>query len=226
MDPAEVLRAWKGLLPPTVSVSGGPIVECTVPLTVRERLSAGDLEPGRLREFECGRMYAKRALSLLGVDDVDLAVGPDRSPLWPTGVVGSLAHIGGIIEGQIAAAVARTRDVYAIGIDFEHDDGLHPSLWTHFLTEREFERILSLPPQMRAIEAQVVWCAKEAVTKAARRPIEPSELDVERDLSDGTFVARWRTNGSEMCPPEKWHGRTVRAQGLVLAAVIRSAKLQ
>ncbi len=226
MDSAEVLRAWKELLPPSVSVSVGPIVDCATPLTVWERLSIGDLESGRLREFECGRMHAKLALSLLGVDAVHLPVGPDRAPLWPAGVVGSLAHIGGWIDGQIAAAAARTRDVCAIGIDVERDDGLHPSLWSYVLTEGEFERILSLPPQMRAIEAQVIWCAKEAVTKAARRVVEPRALDVECDLTDGSFVARLRRTGPKMCPPEKWPGRTARAQGLILAAVTWPAKFQ
>jgi hypothetical protein len=91
------------------------------------------------------------------------------------------------------------------------------------VTQAELDRIFALPVQMRASEVQVAWCAKEAGIKAARKPIEPTEIDVERDPSGGDFVAFWRAPGPEMPPAEIWQGRTARSQGLILAAVVRPA---
>jgi 4'-phosphopantetheinyl transferase EntD len=175
-----------------------------------------------MRELESGRVYAKRALAMIGINNIDLPIARDRSPLWPPGIVGSLTHLRGR-DGQFAAAVARTTDVCAIGIDIERETGLHPRLWNFVLTQSELERILALPPQQRMIEAQVAWCAKEALFKAARRPIDPTGVDIERDRSGGNFVAIWRASESEMRPVEIWQGRTTCSQGLILAAVVRSA---
>jgi enterobactin synthetase component D len=224
MNSTEVLQAWQQLVPPGICVVAGPVLEYATPLTVREHQSVGGLNAERMREFECGRLYAKRALSMLGIDQVDLPVAPDRSPLWPNGVVGSLAHTSDGGGGHVAAVVARTQDFCAIGIDVERDDPLHPSLWQYILCEREFERILSLSPEIRPSEVQVIWCAKEAVAKAARQAIEPTEIDVEFDLPrSGGFVAQLRAGGPEEYSSQKWQGRTVRSQGLILAAVIQPA---
>ena len=94
----------------------------------------------RMRELENGRMYAKRALAMLGIRDVDLPIAPNRSPLWPAGIVGSLTHVIGRVDGHVAAAVARTENVCALGIDIECESGLHPRLWDYVLTRRERER--------------------------------------------------------------------------------------
>jgi hypothetical protein len=224
MDSQLLLETWRDLLPASVSVSSGALLQDAIPLTLRELASAGRVEAARMRELESGRVYAKRALALMGIRNVDLPIAPDRSPLWPAGIVGSLTHVTGSEDGQFAAAVARTTDVCAIGIDMEPETGLHPRLWSYVLTQRELERILTLPRQMRATEAQVAWCAKEAVIKSARKRIEPTGIDVERDLSSGDFVAIWRTPGPEMPPAEIWQGRTARSLGLILAAVVRPAR--
>ena len=127
----------------------------------------------------------------------------------------------GRVDGHVAAAVARTENVCALGIDIECEAGLHPRLWDYVLTRRERERIFTLPPHMRTIEAQAIWCAKEAVSKAAQRPIEPTEVDIGRHPSGDGFVASWRPKRPVMGPAEFWHGRTTRSQGYILAAVAR-----
>ena len=161
--------AWRQLLPEGVAVSAGPHLENPMPLTDAERLSAGDIGMERRRELENGRTYAKQALALLDFRDVEIPVAADRSPVWPEGIVGSITHVTGGARGHFAAAVARIRDVNAIGIDIEREIGIHPRLWGYFLTQDEFKRILAFPAHVRPVEAQVVWCAKEAVIKAAGR---------------------------------------------------------
>ena len=127
--------AWRQLLPEGVAVSAGPHLENPMPLTDAERLSAGDIGVERRRELENGRTYAKQALTLLGFRDVEIPVAADRSPVWPEGIVGSITHVTGGACGHFAAAVARIRDVNAIGIDIERETGIHPRLWDYFLTQ-------------------------------------------------------------------------------------------
>ncbi len=210
-------------MPVSVSVSAGALLEHAIPLTACEIASAGRVEAERMREFESGRVYAKRALAMMGIVDVDLPIARDRSPLWPTGIVGSLTHLTGRGVSQFAAAVARTTDLCAIGIDIEREAGLHPRLWNYVLTQHELTRILALPPHIRATEAQVSWCAKEALVKAARRRIEPTDVDIERDPMSGNFAAIWRVPGPEVVPVGTWRGPIARSQGLILAAVVRAA---
>ncbi len=174
-----VLQAWRELLPASVFISAGPLLEDAAPLTALERASAGIVDAERMRELKNGRLYARRALAMLGVHDVELPIAPDRAPLWPVGLVGSLTHVREPAPGHIAAAVARTDAVRAIGIDVEREGDLDPHTWELALTARELERILTLPPHTRVTEAQIVWCAKEAVAKAARRVIELTEVEIE-----------------------------------------------
>ncbi|ADP79999.1 4'-phosphopantetheinyl transferase [Pseudofrankia inefficax] len=119
--------------------------------------------PKRRREFTAGRVCARRAMARLGVAPAPLLAGPNREPLWPAGLVGSITHC----EGYRAAVVARAGDVLSIGIDAE-PNGPTP--------DGVFERI-ALPAEsswVRAVaraEPEVHWdrllfCAKESVYKA------------------------------------------------------------
>lgn len=221
MDSRAILRAWRGLVPADVFISAGPILKDAPPLTEHERASAGTVAEERLRELESGRVYAKGALAMIGITGVELSIAADRSPMWPTGVVGSLTHASGPDGGHFAAAVARTNAVSAVGIDVEREGGLRPNMWTYVMTARELKRILSLPMPARAAEAQAVWCAKEAIGKALLRPLEPTEVEVELDPNgDGFTVNCWTVIGATGHPEQVWHGKTVRSQGFILAAVV------
>jgi len=216
----NLAAAWRDLLPKNVLVCAGPILEEAPALTDRERASAGPLDEERLRELKSGRFYAKRALAKLELNNVHIPIGSDRSPMWPRGVVGSLTHVRWRDGGHVAAAVGRASEFWGSGIDIEKEEGLHPSLWGHVLTTREFERVRTLPPPIRGVEVQLVWCAKEAFIKAIRRSIDPTEVEVERDAKSYGYPATWwaRTVGSRPSTLS-WTGRSIRSLGFVLAAV-------
>ncbi len=221
MNSKAILRAWRELLPPEVCVSAGPILPNASPLTARERASAGSVSEGRLRELENGRAYAKRALAMLGIVRAELLIAPDRSPLWPVGVVGSLTHVTGRDGGHFAAAVARTHAVCAIGIDVERDGDLHASIWSNILTAGELERIRTLPVSERVAAVQMVWCAKEAIVKAMRRPTEPTQLEIALDLNWNSYLVTWQAaKPGRARSVEIWHGRTVRSEGFILSSVV------
>jgi hypothetical protein len=157
--------------------------------------------------------------------NVDLPVGPNRAPVWPTGVVGSITHVLDSHYGTYAAAaVARADAVLALGIDFEMEDSLHFHVWRHALTERELERILAFPAETRRTEAQYIWCAKEATAKIVGLPFDPSGLEVERDPGSGDFVAKFVDNNRGYLRSSIF-GRTARLDGLLIATAVLPREL-
>jgi enterobactin synthetase component D len=81
-----------------------------VPAPLRGAASA------RLSGFLAGRYCAARALELAGCrGDVEIAIGPDRAPVWPRGFVGTITHSNRFV----LAAAARRSEVRGVGIDCE-----------------------------------------------------------------------------------------------------------
>ncbi len=224
-ESSAIVRAWRAVLPPSVRVAAGPALDEAPLLAPIERASAGAVDAWRIRELENGRAYAKHALSLLGFPDVTLPIRSGRSPQWPAGVVGSLTHSMGQDESQFAAAVAGAENVRAIGIDIEHEENVLPSTWSHFLTTLELERILALPVPDRSPAAVTAWCAKEAVIKAARRPINPLAFEIDHDQKNEEFAIRGAASAIPASPAVRWWGRAARLEKFALAAVVISKRL-
>jgi 4'-phosphopantetheinyl transferase EntD len=217
MDAAELLRAWRRILPSTVRVCAGPFLESPPPLSTGERRSAGEVGAARLRELQNGRHYAKSALGALGVPAAELPVGRDRGPQWPDGIVGSITHATGEGGDYAAAAVARASEVAALGIDAEGGVGLDARDWDRVLSPDETARLLALPPPSRPAEVQALWCLKESALKAARRSLDPTDVEIRRGpgTADGVDVWIVRLGGAT------WEGRSARVCGWVLAAVTK-----
>ena len=68
----------------------------------------------RKREFSWCRESAQRLLSSFG-EFSEVEKGPDRSPVWPAGFVGSISHS----PSQVWTVVAPSTHVRSIGIDTE-----------------------------------------------------------------------------------------------------------
>jgi 4'-phosphopantetheinyl transferase EntD len=211
-------RTLRELLPAGVCVAAGQAL--AAPLTERERESLGTVRAERMREFQSGRAYAKRALVMLGIHDADLPMGPDRKPVWPSGVVGSITHVRCGQDHLYAAAVVAPIEVAsAVGVDFEVEDSLPPTVWPYVLTQRELERVLALPVGSRGREALYVWCAKEAAVKTVGRSLDLSQLEVDRDGKSGDFVARFLEGGPDNRQSEV-SGRTAYWDRLLIATAV------
>jgi 4'-phosphopantetheinyl transferase EntD len=115
----------------------------------------------RAQEFAAGRHCAHLALERLGVPAAPLRVAPDRRPLWPPGIVGSITHT----EGFCAAAAGRTGRLTALGIDTEHAAAVSFELRPSICTPAELAWIEGLPPEQRSSAATLIFCAKEAFYK-------------------------------------------------------------
>lgn len=141
----------------------------------------------RRREFRTGRACARRALARIGVPRTAIAVGSRGEPLWPDGVVGSLTHC----DGYCACAVARRRDVAAIGIDAEPHAPLSPRVLAGISTSGERDMLAARPAGLHL--DRLLFSAKEAVFKAwsayADRPLGYADCAVAFDTSSATFRA-------------------------------------
>jgi 4'-phosphopantetheinyl transferase EntD len=224
MNSEALCQTLRELLPKGVCVAAGRALE--TPLTELERTSLGAVRAERMCEFQSGRAYAKRALAMIDIHDVDLPMGPDRKPAWPTGVVGSITHVRcGHDLLYAAAVVAPTETASAVGIDFEMEDNLPPAVWPYVLTRRELERVLALPAGRRGREALYIWCAKEAAAKTAVHQLDLSNVEVDRDARGGDFVARFPDGGAGKRRTEV-SGRTAGWDRLLIAtAVVPQARI-
>ncbi|WP_294534558.1 4'-phosphopantetheinyl transferase superfamily protein [uncultured Rhodoblastus sp.] len=193
------------------------------PLTGSESMGVADWAPNRRREFAAGRAAARLALSSLGGPVASLPRGPDRTPVWPPGIVGSISHC----EGFCAAVAARDVDVLSLGFDVETTEPLPDDLHLLAFSPDEWSEIVVRSGQARVDFAKVGFSAKEAFYKCYY-PLEKRFLDfqdvvirfvgpVGDDPSGGAFsfafvdeafpgahlagkvVGRWLTDGKFIC---------------------------
>ena len=127
----------------------------------QERRSIQRAAPKRAAEFATGRACARRALATLGITGFALRVGPDREPLWPAGMTGSITHT----TGFCGAVVARRTLCESLGVDAERRDAVHRGLWRQIATAAELQWLEGLSPIHAAEMATLVFSAKEAFFK-------------------------------------------------------------
>jgi 4'-phosphopantetheinyl transferase EntD len=133
------------------------------------------------RASGAARIVARELLARLGHPGCALPRGAAGAPMWPAGIVGSLAH-----DPRVAiAAVGRSRDVGAIGIDVEPAEVLPAELLDMVATPQERLKLADDPYRGR-----LLFVAKEAVYKAVY-PLDQVFLDhhdVEIDFADRKAV--------------------------------------
>ena len=162
-------------------------------------------------EFAAVRRCARRALQELGYPPVPILPGEQREPRWPEGVVGSMTHCA----GYCAAAVARSGEVSALGIDAEVHAPLPEGVLDLISLESERAMLAELTERVPGAVHwdRMLFSAKESVYKAwfplTRRWLGFEQADIELRL-DGTFEARLLTT-EEVAAPAVAGGSTVSA---------------
>lgn len=116
--------------------------------------------PKRRREFAAGRRAARAAMAELGLPSAPVLVGPQREPLWPEGLTGSIAHCATLC----IAAVSQTHQ--SLGIDLETASPLPADLEEIVCTKAERAWLDMLSPETRGLAAKKIFSAKEAIYKA------------------------------------------------------------
>lgn len=115
--------------------------------------------PTRRAEFAAGRRAARRAMAGLNLPPAAIPMGPDRAPIWPKGIVGSISHANGLC----LAVVAFGRDFQRLGLDVERDAPLPSDLIPEICLPEE---LAPLPRAARPAWATRLFSAKEAAYKA------------------------------------------------------------
>lgn len=152
-----------GVLPDGIVVAARRISLADVAaLLPEERLLFGAAPPARLAASGAARDLARALAARL-----DLRLGPIGrtafgAPIWPEGLVGSLAHD----DTWAVAALARTDRIIRLGIDVEPLEPLPDELRDLVLTPTDRWRDLDAPHPDR-----IAFTAKEAVYKAVHPAI-------------------------------------------------------
>ena len=172
----------------------------------------------RRAEFVSGRLCARDALKALGATHFDIPMGADRSPIWPSGFVGSITHS----NGMAFAAVARVSQAQSLGLDVEkimpRDTAceLGPTLGT----SAEYGR-LRTSSWDHPLLVTSVFSAKETIFKCLYPVIKRQFdfMDVEMtsiDADNGTFSFSLNAELSKIFPDAENHiGRMAFSDGTV-----------
>ncbi|MEA2352703.1 MAG: hypothetical protein QOJ14_1117 [Thermoleophilaceae bacterium] len=176
----------------------------------------------RRRAFATARACARRALGALGLAPVAIPRSEGRAPLWPDGVVGSITHC----DGYRAAAVARAREVTALGIDAEPNAPLRDGVLRLVASAEERARLADLAAADPAIAwDRLLFSAKESTYKAwfplARRRLGFEDAELTIDAESGTFGIRLLVPGPVVDGSEirGFDGRWLVREGLVVTAI-------
>lgn len=135
----------------------------------QEALAGRRMVPKRRAEFAAGRACARRALARLGVSDFPVLVGVRREPLWPPGLLGSIAHC----DGFAGAVIGSADDALGIGLDAEPMRGFDLGVLEEIATPDERHLLAGLPPGTNW--GCLAFVVKEAFFKAAY-PILRTEI--------------------------------------------------
>lgn len=183
-DLAALGDAARAMLPAGAAVAARDPRAASPALWPGEELRA---TPARLAEFAAGRAAARCAMAILGHPPVAIPMQPDRAPLWPPGLAGSISHSATACLAAILPAPA------LIGIDLEPATGLRADLWPEIL--RPEEQAYLRGRAGAGPLATLIFSAKEAVYKA-QYPVsgtlfgyEVIRITLQQDRFAATFTA-------------------------------------
>lgn len=140
-------------------------------------------QPAMRRASGAARWIAHRLLADIGITDVAIMRAPSGAPVWPDGIIGSLAHD----DDMAVAAVAPVGGIVSLGIDVEPAEPLPDDIFAIVATGAD--RTGAADPRLAG---RILFCAKEAVYKAAF-PLDRDVLgyeDIAVDLDAGRATTK------------------------------------
>jgi 4'-phosphopantetheinyl transferase EntD len=146
--------------------------------------------PKRRAEFGTARILARRALARMGFPAVPLVPGPDRAPVWPAGVVGSITHT----NEYCAVVLDRSPPAISVGVDVESLTNRDDGMLARLLTPAERTWLELQPSRARDALAMLFFSAKEAYYKCqypvSARLLDFLDVEIEVDLGAKHFRAQ------------------------------------
>ena len=185
-----------------------------------EAASTGRMSKDRLREFALGRACARRALARLGHPNASVPRGPDREPVWPAGVVGSLTHC----DDFCGVAVADDDSILSLGLDAELDVPLSEGALKRICTATDLERLDALPDLALHTWGKLLFSAKESFYKCyfalTHTRLGFQDAEIHLDPESQRFEARLiRADAPDAAGFRRFQGRFVLAPPHVLTGV-------
>lgn len=174
--------------------------------------------PQRQREFSAGRSAAREAMIQINWQPEAIPSAPDRSPVWPKGLVGSITH-----GGHVCVAITGLQDqVHALGIDIEEDLPVNSALWQTICTHREFATLVaSIPRSEQGQWVTRLFCAKEAFYKwqypQTGRVLDFCDVQVTFNQKHAGFSVHSVVPGNSQVPSYQGEGNLLTYNGLVIA---------
>ena len=115
----------------------------------------------RRADYLAGRALLIRAFEALGLPPQPVETGPDRAPIWPAAVTGSLSH-----SRTTCACILSTQTHLRIGIDVERSMSSKSDEAVRKVALTPLERaMVAKHPEVNDLPAQI-FCAKETLFKA------------------------------------------------------------
>ena len=174
----------------------------------------------RLTEFATGRYCARQALQQLGIPPTAILIGPNREPVWPAGIVGSITHCSGFY-----AAAACLQSMFAtLGIDAELHESLPVGLVEQILVDEE-RRWLNQAPRGTCWD-RLIFSAKESAYKAwfqlTKEWLGFDEATIIIDCKKQTFLVEIHAEALQRSQEavKRFRGRYRVEDALILTAVI------
>ncbi|TPK55962.1 4'-phosphopantetheinyl transferase superfamily protein [Mesorhizobium sp. B2-4-19] len=140
-------------------------------------------QPAMRRASGAARWIAHRLLADAGISDLAIPRAPSGAPVWPDGIIGSLAHD----DEMAVAAVAPVGGIVSLGIDVEPAEPLPDDIFAIVATGAD--RTGAADPRLAG---RILFAAKEAVYKAAY-PLDRQVLgyeDIAVDLDAGRATTK------------------------------------
>ncbi len=177
----------QSLFPPEVVTQEMTVAALVEDLHPAERAYVDHSGLRRRLDFAGGRVCARRALAQLGIGDSPVLMGEQGEPVWPTGIVGSIAHS----DGRCAAAVARRQRIRSLGLDLERLSAFEAGVTQLVCTAPELEWVQSLPDARRSMAVSLLFSAKECFYKCqfplTRRWLDFHDVSIRVFPEDGAF---------------------------------------
>jgi len=172
------------------------------------------MAPRRRQEFAQGRACARLALSAIGIHDVAIPRGPNREPVWPAGVTGSISHT----DTCAAAAVAPFGVTGSLGLDLEAAIPLEDRLVDMICRPEELQR---QPERDGELYTKLLFSIKESIFKClwphVRCYFDFLEMEVLLDPDGDTYRIRSHTATVEARLADRVQGRHARHGDLLIS---------
>lgn len=215
--------AVKRLLPDEVAVACSDPKAPGLPLFPQEAAAIRYARPARVMEFTAGRNAARTAMRANGLRPQPVPMGDDRAPIWPKGMVGSIAHD----HALCLAVIGASHKFRSLSVDLEPDTDLPADILPEICSQPELTWLATQPAGHRGRLAKRIFSAKECAYKC-QYPLTGEMLDfhdfaVVFSPDQSQFIARFQRPVGDFATGAGLHGHCLSLSGHILSLMTLTA---